>query len=140
MNYAYNEEKMMVGIRAFRQEAIKPTIQPEAIPPAKPDKSIDVIKRTAALFKITPNLLISDCRMMAAVRARGVVAFVLRRKYGYSLPRIGRALRRHHTTIMHLDENTQKRYRSSESFRNAVDAIAKTYLGPTKRDEMGLPL
>jgi len=52
-------------------------------------------------FEVAPELLLGSKRDTYLVRIRAVIAGELR-QMGHSFPEIGRALNRHHSTVMHL--------------------------------------
>lgn len=67
----------------------------------RPDRACDVISRTAAAYRILPQMILKGSRHAISCEARREVIRQLRR-YGYSLALIGRVLGGfHHTTILH---------------------------------------
>lgn len=137
MNYAYNEAKMMVGIDAYRKEQkTNPTPQPRPIAVAVAGEAI---AQTAKKMAITPELIASTCREAPVQRAREVVVLVLRKKYGYSLSRIGRILGKHHTSIMHIEKLAKENYEKHPVFQRIVDEVSGSCMA-IRRDDMGLPI
>jgi chromosomal replication initiation ATPase DnaA len=59
-----------------------------------------VVAAAASAFRLGEREIVSPSRRRGAVAARTAVAIILR-EAGYSLPQIGRVLKRDHTTIMH---------------------------------------
>lgn len=145
MNYAYNEDKMMEGIRAFRQEqrASKPAVIREVPKPkVEPEQPIStrIVMRTAEQFGIPHQLIRSASREAHLMMAREAIALILRQVYGYSLKRVGSTLGgRHHTTVMYAERIARERYESCPPFKALVDAIADKAI-VVKRDEIGLPI
>jgi len=60
----------------------------------------DVVAAVAGAFHQGAREILSPSRRRGVVAARTAVAMILR-EAGYSLPQIGRVLKRDHTTIMH---------------------------------------
>jgi len=60
----------------------------------------DIVAASARAFGMSQLAVVGEGRHREAVRARRVVC-VLAREAGWSLPHIGRVLRRDHTTVLH---------------------------------------
>jgi chromosomal replication initiation ATPase DnaA len=125
MNYAYNEDKMLDGIRAFREE------QKNVPAPAKksryemlPNHMRSIIRTVARYFSIEVSDILSDCREPNFVQARWIVTY-LARQHNHSYPQIGRFLGQHHSTAMYSQRQAMERYEHSPAFREAVDFINK---------------
>jgi chromosomal replication initiation ATPase DnaA len=123
MNYAYNEDKMLSGIRAFREE-IKDTPKPK--PKSRydqlPNHMRTIVRTVARYFAIETADILSGCREPNLVLARWVVTY-LARQQNHSYPQIGRFLGRHHSTIMYSQWQAVEQYEHNPAFREAVDAI-----------------
>lgn len=61
----------------------------------------NLAERIAPTHGVVPAAVFADNKQPRCCSARAEVAFELR-KQGWSLPRIGRALNRHHTSILSL--------------------------------------
>lgn len=60
-----------------------------------------VIRAAAEHMQVSPEEIVSSRRVSHLVRARQLAAYVARVRYGASLPQIGRALNRDHTTVLY---------------------------------------
>lgn len=76
---------------------------------------ITIVEAVADECRVTPEVLISPSRapMLVAARHR---AMKIARDAGYSLPQIGRALNRDHTTVLYGLRKTQRQDREPERF------------------------
>lgn len=129
-SYAYNEERMMAGILAFRAE--------EKLKPAPPKPSMKhsmlplpikkIVRVTARYLVIQVDEVLSENNSRNLVRAREIVVLVLRNRYQYSTPAIGRLIGRHHTTILHAITRATDHYESDKTFREAVDFVTRRTL------------
>lgn len=139
-SYAFNEDKMLASIAAYRAEnKINPAENILPVSMVKKAPSEEIIYKVANMYKITPEAILSNCREHYIVKAREVIVLILRRRYGYSLTRIGSILGRHHTSVMYLEEQGNKHYGEHPSLRQLVDDIVGVSLC-LKRDAAGLPL
>lgn len=66
-----------------------------------PIKMRDIIKIVAHVYRVPLNCLLSDRRDAAVVRPRQELMWLAKRYTSLSLPAIGRALDRDHTTVLH---------------------------------------
>lgn len=89
-------------------------------------------------LRVNIRLLFSDSREQHVAIARGVCAYIVRDIYDWSFPRIGRALDRDHTSIIHLHRLIQKRMEKFAEFaatvtklRDQADARLATLLEDT---------
>ena len=70
--------------------------------PTSPAADVSVIvKRVAAAFGVKEAELLGPSRFRAVLRARQVAMYLVRELAGLSLPRIGAAFGRDHTTVLH---------------------------------------
>lgn len=141
-SYAYNEAKMMDGIKAFREEQkVRPEIKnrDEELVIVERNDSRELLERVAERLATTPEAVISGRRLAHLVRSRQIMIFILRRGHQYSLTRIGRILNMHHTSVMHMEYKAAKLYQDRPSFRDVVDELAKTKID-VPRDDLGIPL
>jgi chromosomal replication initiation ATPase DnaA len=70
-----------------------------ALPPG--ERFADIVTACAAEFGTTREQILGESREAPVVMARFAAMTLGRRLLGYSLPRIGRLLRRDHTTVLH---------------------------------------
>jgi len=73
----------------------------ERIIPPTLRQLFQLVLREARRADLTPEMLRSPCNRASRVKVRREIA-VKARAMGYSFPEIGRALHRHHTTIVYL--------------------------------------
>jgi hypothetical protein len=91
---------------------------------AKPNAIVrEMLGKTAPLFKVAVQDILSQARKPDALHARCVVAVALRRR-GYSLPQIGQRLGRDHSSIKHLIENLPKYAMRDPLVTEALEALA----------------
>lgn len=68
----------------------------------RPPSLVLIMRVTAHVTGVSAKLLRSPSRLRDIVRARQIVMHIAVREFGYSLPRVGRALGgRDHTTVLH---------------------------------------
>lgn len=60
-----------------------------------------VVAAVAKAFSVTPGDIIGPTRDELSIAARFTAAILLRKHAGYSTPKIGRALKRYHSSIVH---------------------------------------
>lgn len=80
-------------LKALVQEDESPLLMPSRIKP--------VIRAVAKFYGVTVGDLVSFRRNEEIVRPRHVAMYLARQLTKHSLPRIGRALDRHHTSVLH---------------------------------------
>lgn len=124
-SYSYNEDKMLAGIQAYRDEQkklpMRPPPQPIDLLPVHMKRVVEVASRR---FSVTVEELRSDLRGQRAVRAREAVSLIARTHYQCSYPQIGRIVNRHHSTTQRAIREAQERYEQDKLFRSAVDFIS----------------
>ena len=69
-------------------------------PPREVFTLSDLVSKVCAFFDVRPTRVLGEGRTRSLVYARAVTAWVLRER-GWSYPRIGMALKRDHSTIIH---------------------------------------
>jgi chromosomal replication initiator protein len=95
------------------------SLYPDLDPPAR--RSVEEIQeRTAAAFGLTVEDLRSPSREAAVAWARQVAMYLARELTGATLPAIGRAFARNHTTVMHACKRTTDRIASDPAAYEAV--------------------
>lgn len=131
-SYAYNEDQMMAGIATYRSGTKKNILATKSV-------ARKLINEVAEKMNISREALLSPSHEKHVVTAREAVVLVLRQEHGYKLARIGRILKRHHTTVMHAYDQAKLHYRNHPPFREIVDSLSKMPK-PSFRDELGIPL
>jgi hypothetical protein len=85
---------------------------------------ISIIKDVVAgYFSITRNDLVSDRRAEKVARPRMTAMWICRHETPLSLPFIGRAFNRDHTTVMHACERIEELRAADPLFREATDNL-----------------
>lgn len=70
--------------------------------PTSPGRDVSaIVKRVAAAFGVTEKELLGTSRLRGVLRSRQVAMYLARELTGLSLPRIGAAFDRNHTTVLH---------------------------------------
>ena len=87
-----------------------------------PDLIIDSV---AEYYGINPELLRGDSRKKEIAQARHIAVYLTREMTGLSLPRIGDAFGRDHSTIINSREKIAKLMDTSSEVRNAVADLKK---------------
>jgi len=96
----------ILGVRVYLDAMPKLDAAPSCHPAEQTPRGHSLsgmLATCAKAFGFTVEQLVSPSHSHSLVAARREFAHEARRG-GYSFPEIGRALRRHHTTIMHLVE------------------------------------
>lgn len=136
-SYAYNEAKMMDGIKAFREEQkVRPEMLEYEIFPSLMTVHVKaVLRATAAAHGIRIVDLVKK-RGWGYARMRGIVFTLLREDpFFYSLPKIGSVMDCHHSTVTHGLVETEIRIKASVPLKLKIDAIRRAV-----HEELGLPL
>jgi len=71
---------------------------------------LQIVEDTAAEWRVSVDAIQAKSNAPGIVRIRREIAQKARRA-GYSMPQIGKAIHRHHTTVIHLLRYTPKRYK-----------------------------
>ena len=87
-----------------------------------PDLIIDSV---AEYYSLSPELLRGDSRKKEIAQARHVAVYLTREMTGLSLPRIGDAFSRDHSTIINSCEKVAKLMETAPDIRNAVADLKK---------------
>lgn len=87
-----------------------------------------IIKAAADITGIPATDILSERRGPEPMLIRWAIIRTARLHTYYSYPRIGRALRRHHTSIMHSDRRAADRYTNDPDFRALCDRVAALFL------------
>jgi chromosomal replication initiator protein len=83
--------------RANVEQALAGTGQPTSAAPGVSE----IVKRVAAAFGVTEADLLGASRLRGVMRARQVAMYLARERTGLSLPRLGAAFGRDHSTVLH---------------------------------------
>lgn len=128
--YAYDEDAMMKGIQRFRKHPSSIRPAPSPMTSAQSSLSRLVVARAASLFGVSVPYLLGPCRERRLMFVREAVIFVLRNRYGYSFPRIGSLINRHHTSIFHAFTNAVRHYQDDDTFREKVQIMLDEAVHP----------
>ncbi len=97
------------------------TLYPELdVPGVKPRTVEEIQERTAAAFDLTVDDLRSSSRAARVNWARQVAMYLSRELTGATLPAIGKAFGRNHTTVMHACKRTAQRIAEDPAAHEAV--------------------
>lgn len=133
--YAYNEDAMMKSIGRFRASGKLAAAPPPSPVPAGMPISRIVIERAAVLFGFDAAYLMGPSKEYRLRPARQAIGLVLRRRYRYSLPQIGRAMKRHHTSIMNMLQNAELCFATDPAFREKVELMLNEAVVPISPDD-----
>ncbi|MEN9390505.1 MAG: Bacterial dnaA protein helix-turn-helix [Candidatus Parcubacteria bacterium] len=97
-----------------------------------------LIDGVCAELGIRRDQLTSHDRRQYFVQARTMVALHLH-NLGVSYPRIGKILKRDHTTAMHAVESAKKHARDNPEYRAVLEKTAPTKPRPIVREDIFLP-
>lgn len=82
------------------------------------------LREVQSAFGVTHEEILGPCRKRHFVRARQMVCLLLRQHASFSLPEIGRVLKRDHTTVLHnvraAESNTDRVFVSTFNRINAA--------------------
>lgn len=79
--------------------------------------SQDVIETAARVLDVSFGELIGEARDWHVAHRRWLVMLWLRETWGYSLPRIGKLLRRDHTTTLHGIRKARQKLETDPDYR-----------------------
>jgi chromosomal replication initiator protein len=82
-----------------------------------------IIAACAAEFGTAAEEVIGEGRHAAAIQARHAAMAIGRRLLGYSLPRIGRVMRRDHTTVLAAIRGVERRAAEDPDYAARLDAL-----------------
>lgn len=80
---------------------------------AKPSSSESILRNISVEFDVSVDELLGTDRCAAITRARQE-AYLRLRELGWTLPRIGRRMKRDHTTIMHGIQRAKQRREAAQ--------------------------
>jgi chromosomal replication initiator protein len=95
-------------------------------PPAPPLPIARIVAAVAAHFDIPIPLLLGEGRAAHLALARQTAMALVRELHGTSLPRIGAAFGRDHTTVLHAVTKVSALRRTDPVFAAQFDALALT--------------
>ncbi|MDY3555783.1 helix-turn-helix domain-containing protein [Gemmata sp. JC717] len=110
--------------RADAQQALADSGQPTSAPP---DIS-GIVERTAAAFGVTVKELLGASRLRGVMRPRQIAMYLARELTGLSLPRLGAAFGRDHTTVLHACRKVEAEVAADLSLAKQVNDL-RTALG-----------
>lgn len=88
-------------------------------------KVADIQRETAAFFRVPMNDLLSARRFDNVCKARHVAMYLARHHTPQSLPAIGRAFHRDHTTVIHALKEIEKRIGEDPAFAARVAELER---------------
>jgi chromosomal replication initiator protein len=110
--------------RAEVEEALANTGQPTS----RSQDVSTIVKRVAAAFGISEKELMGTSRLRGVLRPRQVAMFLARELTGLSLPRIGAAFARDHTTVLHACRKVEEELGEDAALAKQVSEL-RTVLG-----------
>lgn len=84
-----------------------------------------IVTRVSAYLNVDPDLVLGKRRKYPIARARAVSVYVVREKYGYSTPLLGKYFGREHATIIHLLGRAEEILAEDPALRAFVEALIK---------------
>ncbi len=100
--------------------AVKDVVSESGLNPSHETDIEAIIKRVASAFGITAKELRGTSRLRRVMLPRQVAMFLARTVCGLSLPRIGTALGRDHTTVLHAIRKVEAEMAMEEQFASKV--------------------
>jgi chromosomal replication initiation ATPase DnaA len=97
------------------------------------ERFADIVTAVAAEFGTTREHLMGESRDAGVVLARWAAMTLAHRLLGYSTPRIGRLLRRDHTTVLHGIRRIAALAEDQPDLAARLDRLAKTINRKQKR-------
>lgn len=85
--------------------------------------TVEVVAKVCGVMSVRISRLFSKDRTQHVAIARAVCAYILHRAYLWSYPRIGRALDRDHSTIIHARNLIQARMEQSGAFTSTMQKL-----------------
>lgn len=76
-----------------------------------------VVKETSFIFNIEPKRLLSRKRKRYYVMGRQIISYILRTHYNFTLVKIGKLMKRDHSTIINSLNNHEMDYEYDETYR-----------------------
>jgi chromosomal replication initiator protein len=105
--------------RAEVEQTLAETGQPTS---SKADVSA-IVKRVAAAFGIAEKEMLGTSRLRGVLRPRQIAMYLVRELTGLSLPRIGAAFARDHTTVLHAYRKVEEELASDAALAKQVDEL-----------------
>jgi len=119
---------LAVHARAVGAEDIAPAAPVAAPPPARPSAA-RIVAAVSSASGVPVVDILGARRRRDILHARQMAAHLAVRLTGISLPRIGRALDRDHTTVAHSDRRVAARLASGCAATRALETAALAVLG-----------
>lgn len=94
-----------------------------------------ILHHTTEIFGIRQRDIMSERRQQDIVRARHAAMYAMRELTGYSLPQIGRAFKRDHTTIIHACRRVEDIAIRNEDYRSKVNALVEVCRPVAENDD-----
>jgi chromosomal replication initiator protein len=95
--------------------------------PTSPARDVSgIVKRVAAAFGVTERELRGATRLRGVLRPRQVAMYLVRELTGLSLPRIGAAFARDHTTVLHACRKVEEELEGDATLARQVSDLRAT--------------
>jgi chromosomal replication initiator protein len=85
-----------------------------------------IVKRVAAAFGLSEKELLGTSRLRGVLRPRQIAMYLSRELTGLSLPRIGAAFDRDHTTVLHACRKVEEKIGEDASLARQVNELRAT--------------
>ena len=92
------------------------SLQPSASATYSNETFTEIMNHVCAYYRVEQTLVLSDTRVKHYVRARHIVAYLMRMLTAASLPDIGHLLNRDHTSIMNGIKRIESRMKENTGF------------------------
>jgi chromosomal replication initiator protein len=85
-----------------------------------------IVKRVAAAFRVSEKELLGESRLRSVLRPRQIAMYLARELTGLSLPRIGAAFDRDHTTVLHACRKVEEEIADDATLAKQVKELRAT--------------
>jgi chromosomal replication initiator protein len=85
-----------------------------------------IVKRVAAAFSLSEKELLGASRLRGVLRPRQIAMYLARELTGLSLPRIGAAFDRDHTTVLHACRKVEGEIAANATLAKQVNELRAT--------------
>ena len=82
-----------------------------------------LIEHAAAYYKLSPIDIVGPLRFKHIMRARHVCCYVLRERFGMSLPLIGKTMHRDHSSVLYAVNKIRWSVQTDKTIAGAVDHL-----------------
>ncbi|MFI3226807.1 MAG: chromosomal replication initiator protein DnaA [Clostridia bacterium] len=84
-----------------------------------------ILKEVAKYYSITTDKIASSNRSKEMVQPRQVAMYLVRNLTDYSLPEIGKAFSRDHTTVLHSIHKIEEYIKTTDDMKNIIEDLTK---------------